>query len=297
MNASRFSVIVPTHNRVSLLKQTLESLFKQDYPNFEIIVVNDGSTDETDAFLTQLASEHAIRYVRQPNRGPAAARNAGIALAAGMYVACTDDDCRVPPDWLKRFAQVLDASGADIAGGTARNAAEGRFFSDFSQEMSNHFVVSLGKDRRDSAFLTSNNIAYRLEALRKAGCFDERIRRAGGEERLLNFRIIRNGGTSVVLPDLVIDHNHALTASGFFRQQRNYGRGAFVMYRVAGRELRAAPARIPLRVYAGLVREFLKSDAAGGMLKSALFAAGQAMSVLGYVLEAGTPRAEAQRAS
>ena len=73
------SVIVPTHNRVALLQQNVESLLGLDFTDREIIIVNDGSTDGTDRYLSSLETSAKIVYVKQDNRGPAAARNAAEA--------------------------------------------------------------------------------------------------------------------------------------------------------------------------------------------------------------------------
>src|SRR5689334_2868499 len=97
-----FSVIVPTYNRVALLAKTLESLFRQEYPDVEIIVVNDGSSDGTDAYLTDLASQGRIVYAKHLNSGPSVARHLGMTKAKGDLIAFTDDDCVAPPDWLSR---------------------------------------------------------------------------------------------------------------------------------------------------------------------------------------------------
>src|SRR6266478_6514140 len=98
-----FSVIVPTYNRLNLLKKTLESISRQDMRNFETIVVNDGSTDGTHEYLTALASEKQIKYLFHENRGPSVSRDEGIRNSGGTFIAFTDDDCIVPPNWLQSF--------------------------------------------------------------------------------------------------------------------------------------------------------------------------------------------------
>lgn len=84
------SVIIPTYNRATLVKEAVESVLRQTYRDVELIVVDDGSTDDTEAALRQFGD--AIRYVKQPNRGMSSARNHGIALARGRYVALLDSD-------------------------------------------------------------------------------------------------------------------------------------------------------------------------------------------------------------
>ena len=86
----RFTVIIPTHNRARLLTEALESVFAQEEQAFEILVVDDGSTDETPEILR--CHGDRVRVLRQENRGPAAARNMGIAHARGDYIAFLDSD-------------------------------------------------------------------------------------------------------------------------------------------------------------------------------------------------------------
>ena len=136
-----FSVIVPTHNRLASLMKTLESLYRQDFSDFEIIIVDDGSTDGTGAYLVGQTEQHRIRYVHQSCRGPAAARNAGFRIARAPYVVFTDDDCIVPRDWLKKLHAGFEETGADIIGGTVRNGVTGNPFSEMSQEITNHFEI------------------------------------------------------------------------------------------------------------------------------------------------------------
>ena len=89
------SVIIPTFNNVELLAETLDSVIEQSFPDFELIVIDDGSTDDTGRMIQRDYPE--VKYVCQANRGPAAARNAGVKLAQGEYIAfCDHDDLWTP---------------------------------------------------------------------------------------------------------------------------------------------------------------------------------------------------------
>lgn len=288
------SVIVPTHNRVALLQQNVESLLGLDFTDREIIIVNDGSTDGTDRYLSSLETSAKIVYVRQDNRGPAAARNAGLRVALGRYVAFTDDDCVAPAGWLTRIAEVFQSGGFDIVGGVVRNCVRNNIYSELSQDIVNHFVKFLSESPDASGFLTSNNIAYRTEVIRGAGGFDERFPRAGGEERALNYAILRNGGRSTLVTDLLVDHYHAMTARSFFRQQCNYGRGSYTLYRIVGKNLNPPPPMIPISAYLSLLLSWLRNRSLAGITKAMLFLSGQFMVVLGFLLQALAPRRRSQ---
>src|SRR5947209_3603408 len=100
-----FSIIVPTFNRVDLLIRTLTTVWQQTYTDFEVIVVDDGSTDRTLEYLYSLGER--VRVFAGSNKGPGAARNVGINEACGNYVAFLDSDDLWFPWTLKVFAQII----------------------------------------------------------------------------------------------------------------------------------------------------------------------------------------------
>lgn len=108
--APLFSVVVPAHNRPRLLREALESVMDQRHRDFEVIVVDDGSTDETAA--TAMSFGDRLRLLQQPNRGPGAARNHGAAHARGRYLAFLDSDDLWLPWSLGVYARVIDTHGA-----------------------------------------------------------------------------------------------------------------------------------------------------------------------------------------
>ena len=106
-----FSVVIPTHNRIAMLQRVLDALEQQvDAPNFETIVINDGSTDETDAILSQ---RNGITFRSQPNSGPGRARNNGVLLARGRFVIFIGDDTVPEPRFLAEHARTHRDSADD----------------------------------------------------------------------------------------------------------------------------------------------------------------------------------------
>jgi glycosyltransferase involved in cell wall biosynthesis len=103
-SAPAVSVCIPTYNRKDYLKETLQSVFSQTYKNYEIIVVDDGSTDGTEEMIKQLG--HNVRYHWQENAGDAAARNKLIELAVGKYISFLDSDDLLTPDAIERLTIV-----------------------------------------------------------------------------------------------------------------------------------------------------------------------------------------------
>src|SRR5205085_2872564 len=109
-SAPRVSVVVCTYNGGRTLAQCLASLKVLDYPDYEVIVVDDGSTDDTRQILARFPG---VRAIHQPNRGLSVARNVGLHLATGAIVAYTDSDCFADADWLTHLVHQLQRSGAD----------------------------------------------------------------------------------------------------------------------------------------------------------------------------------------
>jgi glycosyltransferase involved in cell wall biosynthesis len=101
MSDPLISVIIPTYRHRDFILRTLDSVFAQTRGDYEIIVVNDGSPDDTKTVLTPLVDAGRIRYVEQPNGGQSQARNRGLELARGKYIAFLDDDDLWPPDKLE----------------------------------------------------------------------------------------------------------------------------------------------------------------------------------------------------
>ena len=102
----RVSVIIPTYNSARFVVQAVESVLAQTYSDFEVIVVDDGSTDNTPVALAGYRQK--IRYLHQENRGPSAARNAGYRASQGDYVLFLDSDDLIPPDTLERQVSFLN---------------------------------------------------------------------------------------------------------------------------------------------------------------------------------------------
>jgi GT2 family glycosyltransferase len=199
---------VPTHERADLLPRLVNALAEQTEQRFELVIVDDGSTDHTWATLQELEPSFRLVPIRlEANGGPAAARNVGWRAAHGALVAFTDDDCVPSPDWLAALVEGLDT--ADIVQGrTALDEMQQRGRGPFSRTV----VV----DRLNWQFETCN-IAYRRSALERVGGFDERFRYARptarrrapvfGEDTDLAWRAIEQGAASTFAPRAVVTHD------------------------------------------------------------------------------------------
>lgn len=110
VGAPQFSVVIPTYNRAFTLVRAVESVLRQTYGDYELIVVDDGSSDATPAVMEEF-DDARIQYIRQENRGVSAARNMGAAQTRGQYLTFLDSDDEAMPEWLERFAEALSQPG------------------------------------------------------------------------------------------------------------------------------------------------------------------------------------------
>lgn len=108
-----FSIVMPTYNRADSIAKTIEACQAQSFGDFELLIVDDGSSDDLPSALAAF-DDARINYIHQDNAGPAAARNTGVDAASGRYIAYLDADDSWYPDYLERALQQLQAVGSDF---------------------------------------------------------------------------------------------------------------------------------------------------------------------------------------
>lgn len=223
------SVIVPTYNRQATLRQTLAALATQVDADYEVIVVDDGSMDGTSEIVAHAFP--TVRLIRQPNRGPAAARNHGIQESTGEIIAFTDDDCVPPADWLARicdgYARYPEVAGVGGYLEPPRAILNDNIFARYEQYVArslygvaDHEVVG-GFECPAGG---TNNMSYRRTILEQIGGFDETFPYAAGEDADLKWRICQTGAQLLYIP-VRVEHLHAYTRSVFKRQAYFRGKG------------------------------------------------------------------------
>ena len=144
-----FSIVVPTYNRVNFLQQALSSIWAQTHGEYEIIVVDDGSTDRTEDFLASLGGR--VKTVRQVDRGPAAARNLGVMSAKGEYVAFLDSDDVWFPWTLATYHKLIEKYRPSLICAAT---------SEFEGEVSNVAQANLAAESFCDYFATADNPGY-----------------------------------------------------------------------------------------------------------------------------------------
>lgn len=113
-STNKVSVILPFYNRVDLVIEAIDSVLSQTYQNFELILIDDGSTDDVSRITTKASTDSRLKYVRQANAGPGKARNVGVSISTGVYVAFLDSDDRFLPTKLEQQVLYLQENQFDI---------------------------------------------------------------------------------------------------------------------------------------------------------------------------------------
>lgn len=221
------SVIIPTYNRLAMLKQTLDRLMNQTIPShqYEIIVVDNGSEDGTKNYLEHLGNQGKVRYIRQLPLGPAVARNVGARAARGKILAFTDDDCLPEVEWLESLAASYTAVGKSPAvavGGRVKNVSEGYWLQKFYTAQGNRHCAN---DCENPDYLDTANASFLRSAFLRIGGFDEAFHFPAAEDVDLGLRFTAAGYTLHTNPNAVVWHQGRLSLWGMIRQSFGRGRG------------------------------------------------------------------------
>jgi glycosyltransferase involved in cell wall biosynthesis len=234
MNALFVSVIIPTRNRAADLRRCLAALATQDYPKeqFEVIVCDDGSDEDLQTVLREFPQ---VRYARQEPKGPAAARNLGIAHAAGAIVAMTDSDTLPDPSWLRKLMEAFTAH-PEAAG------VEGRVFADNEGQFD---PLGEGPSNKNGGVYLTCNIAYRRDVLVAIGGFDETFPYPAYEDTELAARA-QEHGPIVWQPEAVVVHpERPLTARAVLKKLRHWDYILLMGFRYGYLAWRRYPVRHP----------------------------------------------------
>lgn len=218
----KISVVIPTYNGEATLTQCLDAVFRSDYPDYEVIVVDDCSTDGTPA----LASGFRCRLIcHEQNRGAAAAKNTGAAAASGDVIFFIDSDILLRPDALSRVAENLQDQAVDAVVGLLDKEMP---YPEFGSQFKNlwmHYTYARLPDEYVGVFYTSA-AAARAEVFRALGGFDERYTGASITEDIeLGMRLLTAGHRVRLDKQLAAVHLKRYTLPGLIRTdfQRSAG--------------------------------------------------------------------------
>ena len=214
----RLSVIVCSHNGGHTLPDCLEGLLHLEYPDFEVIVVDDGSTDST----ADIVQEYGFRLITTENLGLSNARNVGMQAASGEIIAYLDDDARPDPHWLTYLAATfLNTEHAGVGGPNITHPSDGLMAKCVGKAPGNPTHVLLSD--REAEHIPGCNMAFRKAYLEEIGAFDTRFRVAGDDVDIC-WRLRQRGWSLGFSPAAVVWHHRRNSIRAYWKQQRGYGK-------------------------------------------------------------------------
>jgi O-antigen biosynthesis protein len=214
----RISVVVCSCNGAKTIGDCCEGLSKLEYPNVEVIVIDDGSTDDT----AVIAGQCGFRVITTENQGLSSARNTGYLAASGEIVAYIDDDARPDPHWLLYLAaSFLRSRHVGIGGPNIAPPGGGRIADCVANAPGGPVHVLLSD--QEAEHIPGCNMAFRKSALEAVGGFDPRYRAAGDDVDIC-WRLQERGWTLGFSPAAMVWHRRRNSVRAYWRQQKGYGK-------------------------------------------------------------------------
>jgi GT2 family glycosyltransferase len=221
----RVSVLICTYNGARTLPDTCAAVAALEYPDLEVIVVDDGSTDDSAA----IAERHGFQVISTDNHGLSSARNTALAAATGEIVVYLDDDAMPDPQWITYLAHTFQRTDYVAVGGPNLPVPGDGAVADAVAAAPGNPIHVLLTDR-EAEHIPGCNAAFRADALRSVGGFDARFRTAGDDVDVC-WRLQDRGWRIGFTPAAVVWHHRRGTVGGYLRQQRGYGRAEAMLER------------------------------------------------------------------
>ncbi len=228
ISAYRVAVVVAVFNEEKHLPHLLSALSKQSHQPQEIIIVDDGSSDRTNAILRDSALQNSrLRIFHQNNRGPAAARNLGWKGSLSEICVFTDGDCVPDPDWLEKLIVPFENPNVGASAGTYRTMNPENILARFiGLEIAwRHSRIGKTVDAHGSY-----NLAVRKQVLEETGGFKEMYKKPSGEDWDLTYRISKKHKIAFVR-DAVVGHYHPESFTAYMKNQCRRGYDRMLVYR------------------------------------------------------------------
>lgn len=199
------SVVVPAYNSQKTIKRLLNSLLLQDFKGaYEIIVVDDGSTDSTALIVSEYQN---TRLIKQVNAGPAAARNKGVSLAKGEIILFTDSDCEVFPDWISQMVLPFRQDPQVIGVKGAYRTKQIEFIARFVQ-LEYEDKYDMMKKEKYIDFIDTYSAGFKRDIFLSVGGYDTSFPVACSEDIELSYRLSARGYKMVFNPEAIVFHQH-----------------------------------------------------------------------------------------
>ena len=260
-HAMKYSFIIPVYNRPDEVDELLDSLTRQTIRDFEVVVVEDGSSVPCKEVVDKYADRLTIHYYNKANSGPGQTRNYGVERANGEYMLILDSDCILPEKYLEMVEADLQRQKADAFGGPDR-AHES--FTDV-QKAINYAMTSFfttggirgGKKKLDKFYPRSFNMGVRKDVYQALGGFSKM---RFGEDIDFSIRIFKGGYQCRLFPEAWVWHKRRTDLKKFFKQVHNSGIARINLYKKYPESLKLVhllPALFTLGVAFFLLASFL----------------------------------------
>lgn len=228
----KYSLIIPVYNRPDEVDELLQSLVGQTERDFEVLIVEDGSTVTCRDVVKKYENQLDLEYYEKRNSGPGQTRNFGASRSLGDYLIVLDSDCVLPPGYLQAVTDELERQPVDAFGGPDR-AHES--FTDvqkaISYSMTSFFTtggIRGGKKKMDKFYPRSFNMGIRREVYQALGGFSKM---RFGEDIDFSIRIFKGGYSCRLFPDAWVWHKRRTDMKKFFRQVHNSGIARINLYK------------------------------------------------------------------
>jgi glycosyltransferase involved in cell wall biosynthesis len=230
------SAVICTRNRPDKIGRAVESVLANTYPNFDLTVIDQSTSDETERLVRSIGERDTrTRYRRMSKTGASCARNLGIASTTGQYIACTDDDCIVPTDWIEKIVRAFEdqRDGEIIYGQVLPAYPEG------DGEALTPMLRICKPERLDRVngfrvFGMTANFAARRSVFDRTGTFDEVLGSGGrlksGEDFDLAYRAYRRNAVILLRPEVIVRHDGRREREDWPALLRAYGFGDGAFY-------------------------------------------------------------------
>lgn len=228
----RYSVIIPVYNRPDEVDELLQSLVSQSLKDFEVIVVEDGSSVPCEDVVNKYRDKLDVHYYSKPNSGPGQTRNYGAERSKGEFLLILDSDCILPEGYLQAIEDELHREEADAFGGPDRaHDSFTRVQKAINYAMTSFFTtggIRGGKKKMDKFYPRSFNMGVRAEAYRALGGFSNM---RFGEDIDFSIRIFKAGYRCRLFPEAWVWHKRRTDLKKFFKQVHNSGIARINLYK------------------------------------------------------------------
>ncbi len=226
------SLIIPLYNRPDEIRELLQSLCLQEDADFEVLIVEDGSSLKSEDIVQSFSNQLKVSYYFKPNSGPGQSRNYGAERANGNYFIFLDSDCIIPPHYISSVKSFLQSTFVDAFGGPDRADAS---FSTI-QKAINYSMTALfttggirgSKNSVEKFHPRSFNMGYTREVFEKTGGF---AKMRFGEDIDMSIRMMKEGFKTALIPEAYVYHKRRSTFRQFYKQVHNSGIARINLYK------------------------------------------------------------------